>query len=117
MAFNTHPPAAMPTDRGRCQDCGDDIVWAMTERGKKLPVNPHTDDRSTFVGFRSPTGTLRVRVPTEDNRADPWEHPYMPHVATCRTQQARRAATVPPAPAQTQQDSMYDNVLPFRGRR
>lgn len=117
MAFNPTPPAHAPNDRGRCRDCGEDVLWAMTERGRKLAVNPHTDDRSTFVGFRSPTGTLRIRVPTEDNRADPWEHPYMPHVATCRTQHPTGGPKSGPPAIQPQQDGLYDNVIPIRGHR
>lgn len=79
----------------RCGDCGGDVLWTITDAGRRLAVNPDPDDAGNTAAYRDGTGTWRSRRPNDELPIAPWERLYMPHVATCP---ARRPAELPDMP-------------------
>ncbi|MDF2710676.1 MAG: hypothetical protein K0R62_6328 [Nonomuraea muscovyensis] len=76
----------MPTEHGTttCPSCHDAIRWAITERGRRQPVNAAPDNKGNLAVYTDGTGTLRARVLTKDRPAlEHHEWRAMPHVATC----------------------------------
>ena len=53
------------TSAGRCRSCGAPIFWAVTDNGRKMPLDKgrHSDGRIAIAG-RSPNGTPVVVVLT-----------------------------------------------------
>jgi hypothetical protein len=65
--------------RGTCRSCGALIVWAITDSGKRMPVDsePHPAGRLTVWAQGD---TWRVSV----IQSPKWDGPrYRPHFATC----------------------------------
>lgn len=90
-----------------CRDCRQAVIWAVTESKAKIALNPTRlpDDEGKFAVCRDVHGVWRARVPTEENRRDPWEHMYDPHIASCPAEARRRELAAQPAPT---------NVIPFQ---
>jgi len=68
-----------------CQSCGAHIVWAITEGGKKMPVDSEPD----------PDGNLLLWTQGQEWRTKviqgEWDGPrYRPHFATCPDAQSWR---------------------------
>ncbi|PSK52411.1 hypothetical protein B0E38_04737 [Streptomyces sp. 111WW2] len=76
----------------QCGACGSDVLWTITDAGKRLAVNARPDPEGNTAAYRDGTGTWRSRRPTDELPMAPWERLYMPHVATCS---ARRPAEPP----------------------
>lgn len=80
---------------GRCRDCQADIVWARTQAGKLMPLDPERrpdgDPAANVAVSRDHLGRVLARVlkPTEDDRAEPFEWLAVPHFATCVPRLAR----------------------------
>src|SRR4051812_17270841 len=66
-----------------CKRCGADIVWALTFRGKSMPLDLEPREDGNVATWRDVSGKLRARVVTRDNPIEPFERPAMPHMATC----------------------------------
>ena len=65
--------AEMPTHQyGACRGCGADIVWAVTEKGKRVPLNPKSEKRFIFTSWPQIEPTLVTLMDT-----------YVSHFATC----------------------------------
>ncbi|WP_425244825.1 hypothetical protein [Streptomyces sp. NEAU-NA10] len=76
----------MPSRQGvtTCPSCNEPIRWAITEAGRRQPVNPEPDDRGNVAVYTDATGTLRARALTKDRPTpEHLEWRAMPHVATC----------------------------------
>jgi len=74
-------------DRGTCRSCGALIVWAVTDSGKKMPVDsePHPEGNLTVWAQGD---TWRVKVIQTTTR---WDAPrFRPHFATCPDAQSWR---------------------------
>lgn len=40
------------TNRGECRSCGEPVIWCLTGKGKRMPVDePEDDGRPTFSHF------------------------------------------------------------------
>lgn len=71
----------------RCRDCGADILFARTEAGKLMPLDPERLDRgdpdANVAVTRDHTGRLLARVLKDGE--DPYRHEWraIPHFATC----------------------------------
>ena len=69
----------------RCRSCGAPMLWSLTERGRRMPLDPDPytgdDPRGLFVlrtdGERAP---LAIAVPPD---AFPGEPLYRSHFTTC----------------------------------
>lgn len=64
----------------RCDSCSAPIIWAFTERGKKIPLDPDPDPKGNMVlDNNADDGTvIAVYAKEEDSRAR-----YVSHFATC----------------------------------
>lgn len=59
----------------QCRSCGAEIVWAETEKGRRVPLDAKTERRAIVdeLGRRAPNEPLRVKV----------VETYVSHFATC----------------------------------
>ncbi len=90
-----------------CLRCQAAVLWAKTERGKWLPLDPEPDPKGNQAAWQDSDGTWKTRQLSP--KSDPpwgWESVYMPHVpsTTCKPQ----PAVVPARPA---------NVTPITAAR
>jgi len=60
-----------------CQSCGAPIVWAVTDSGKRMPVDPRVVDGGKLKLYVA-AGVVRVR-----HVAAPDGALHRPHFATC----------------------------------
>jgi hypothetical protein len=83
--------------RALCARCGVEVLWTVTDAGKRMAVNPVPDEAGNTAVYRDGTGTWRSRRPTEELPAMAWERIHMPHVATCKAAAPRKKpAELPP---------------------
>ncbi|RWZ74902.1 hypothetical protein EQK42_16480 [Streptomyces albidoflavus] len=86
--------------RSICMDCRRDVLWTVTDAGKRLAVDPEPDETGNAAVYRDGTGTRRSRRPSEELPLMAWEKLYVPHVATCPARQRpatqKRPAVLPP---------------------
>lgn len=79
-----------------CRECGKDIVWGRTEKGRRMPIDPEPRADGNLAVCRDHLSVLRVRVITADGMAmQPYERPAMPHAATCTGKPGLAAITKP----------------------
>lgn len=67
----------------RCRSCDAEIVWALTERGKRMPLDaePVADGNLYLEPVARPgDDPYRVRAARE---GDPAQHRRVSHFATC----------------------------------
>lgn len=84
---------------GRCYKCGAGVLWTVTAKGHRMPVDPPKADApnvGTVVISYGPEA-LRSRTRVGEAALDDGEQATVPHVATCPARrvslsQARRAA-------------------------
>jgi len=61
-----------------CRSCGATIVWAITDSGKRMPVDAEPDPAGNLSIWESGEGWRVTVVPEE------WDGlRYRPHFATC----------------------------------
>lgn len=79
-----------------CDGCRLEVLWTITEGGKRLAVDPTPDPgRGNTAVYRDGTGTRRSRRPTDEMPLMGWERLHVPHIATCGTRQSAPAPTRP----------------------
>ena len=68
--------AVLPTEP--CRSCGAPVVWAITESGKRMPVDAKSDDRGRLRLYVDNLGVVHVTH-------DPFSATvhFRPHFATC----------------------------------
>ncbi|MGI3230592.1 hypothetical protein ACRJ4B_49910 [Streptomyces sp. GTA36] len=80
-----------PHDVTQCTGCLARIRWAITAKGNRQAVNADPDPNGNLACYTDGTGTLKVRVLTEDrDRLEGTEWQAMPHAATCTVPRPRR---------------------------
>ena len=78
-------------EQGECRSCGAFIKWAVTEKGKRIPLDPIPRDIGNIVLVRAADGrkVARIEQPHTGRPA------YVSHFATCpeaeRHRKKRRA--------------------------
>jgi hypothetical protein len=91
----------------RCSSCGRPIVWALTDTGRRMPVDtipvppvliPEARDGNVVLWFEvdakdRPTGGQRVSFATEEQRKDPKVPLWRSHFATCPHASKHRRAS------------------------
>lgn len=85
MAGRVITPTAL--DMGSCRDCKARVMWAKTETGRNLPVDPTPDDTGNVLIERDVAGVLQAWT-LGPNDTRPGQR-YMPHFATCPNPQRR----------------------------
>ncbi|GAA4071045.1 hypothetical protein [Nonomuraea soli] len=90
----------IPTNRelSRCGACGKPILWTLTEAAARMAVDPKPDERGNQACHRVGPRTWRSRSldGADALPAAPYEHQYVPHVATCTPPKAKPPAELPP---------------------
>lgn len=80
--------------------CGQKLLWARTERGKWIPLNPKPDPEGNQAAWQDSDGTWKTRQvgPASD---PPWDYErvFMPHFATCERRKTAGGAGAPSTPA------------------
>lgn len=95
---------------GYCGSCLKRVIWAFTQNGKLLALDPQPDPEGNQAAYRDHRPAWLTRQLKAGEEPFGWERRYMPHVATCAGPQQRRA---PKAPAE-----LPANVIPItRGRK
>jgi hypothetical protein len=64
-----------------CRSCGAEIVWATTDYGKKMPLDPEPNLRGT-VWFDGEHAHVLNRVELKTAQGE-HESLWIPHMATC----------------------------------
>ncbi|MFJ7592475.1 hypothetical protein ACIQZO_34920 [Streptomyces sp. NPDC097617] len=83
--------------RSTCFDCHREVLWTVTDAGKRLAVDPEPDETGNTAVYRDGTGTRRSRRPSEELPLMGWEKLFVPHVATCPARQRQAAQKRPVA--------------------
>lgn len=112
------------TPPNECPSCRTEVIWAFTEAGKRMPLDPaeyaRDDERANAAVYTDHLRRVRVRVISADRPLEGYERRGMPHFATCPTELAKRASRAahpssrqrPPAPPPP-----ADDELSIRRRR
>jgi hypothetical protein len=80
----------------RCNQCAARIRWAITERGRRQPIDAEPNEAGNLAAHVNGTGTLKVRVLTrERDRLEGTEWRAMPHAATCTAPRGRQPSSRP----------------------
>jgi hypothetical protein len=97
--------------RTPCRSCGGLIFWAMTEQGKKMPVDDEPDPAGNLL--LTPGPHPKVTVVSRGGQA-PVTTLYRSHFATCKKVDRHRAAPKPQpvAPAMPQQGLFQEPPSP-----
>lgn len=82
--------------RSICMDCHREVLWTVTDAGKRLAVDPEPDEAGNSAVYRDGTGTYRSRRPTGELPIMGWEKLYVPHVATCPARQRKPVSPARP---------------------
>lgn len=72
--------------RARCRSCGAPIWWAVTEAGKRIPLD-EPDGVGNLIAWRDHLGYLRARSNPDPG---PGEYLARSHFATCPHADAHR---------------------------
>ncbi|MEW2068453.1 hypothetical protein [Streptomyces sp. NPDC007346] len=66
-----------------CADCRREVLWTITEAGKRLAVDPEPSPEGNAAVYRDGTGTRRSRRPSAEMPLMGWERLHVPHIANC----------------------------------
>lgn len=69
--------------RAICRRCDAEILWGITAKGKRMPIDLEPRPDGNLAVYRDPNAQLRVRVLEAGLKPEPYERPGMPHFATC----------------------------------
>lgn len=74
---------------GRCRTCEQEIVWALTERGKPIPIdpNPRADGNITLHSLAGADQQIAHVLGADEAASGPT---YVSHFATCPDAETHR---------------------------
>jgi hypothetical protein len=75
----------------KCRSCGANVLWAKTDLGKSMPVDPEPVPDGNVELYRTPKG-LQVVVHGKEFTPDPRATVHKSHFATCPNAQRHRRA-------------------------
>jgi hypothetical protein len=100
--------APKPAANRTCRTCQRPVIGARTEaRNRWIALDPDPDAKGNQAAFQDSDGTWKTRQLAKDDKPWDWETVFMPHVATCKPQEA---AVVPIKP-------LPQNVTPITDAR
>lgn len=71
------------TSYDRCRSCLQPIIWAVTEAGKRQPLDRDPDPDGIVIAYQDPLGGWHSRaLPNDQPVLPPWKR-YTTHFATC----------------------------------
>ncbi len=77
------PPKEKP-GIAHCRSCDAPIIWVVTEKDKKMPIDAEPSPEGTFIKFRlDANGDKIVHFVKESERAATTKPLYASHFATC----------------------------------
>lgn len=80
-----------------CFSCGNEIIWARTETGKRMPIDPSPHPEGNLVLYRGEMlPTVRPVSRIVDRKPD--TPLYKSHFATCKQASQHRKKPVLPPP-------------------
>jgi hypothetical protein len=91
-----------------CYDCRAPVTWAVTEAGKRMPLDPQPNADGNQAAYKDGTGGWRTRQLKAGEEPYRHEKRYMPHFATCAKRE--KPTTPAPGPAAT---VLPENVIPI----
>ena len=78
-----------------CSSCGAKILWALTEKGARIPVDPDPRLDGNLLLYRRPDGSLLARYLSGES-APPGQRRYVSHFVTCPNAKTHRKKKVSP---------------------
>ena len=75
--------------RGECRSCYSDVIWTITERGERMPVNIDPEPNGNLIlsnraGRTNAPSAIYVGKPDPEALFDEYEgQRYISHFATC----------------------------------
>lgn len=78
----------MPGDN--CRSCGNPIVWAVTKRGKNIPIDPQPTPNGNILLRDNIAGHKDAVYLSAAIQPNPGEKKYTSHFATCPNSKAHR---------------------------
>lgn len=73
-----------------CTSCHASIVWAITDRSKRMPLDATPNPEGNMAVMRDETDTLVCRAITAERPLRPGERAYQPHFASCPNAERHR---------------------------
>ncbi|MGB3708943.1 hypothetical protein [Gordonia sp. (in: high G+C Gram-positive bacteria)] len=72
-------------DAGECRSCGQPVIWATTDKGKAMPINPGPDAQGNVALHRDKAGITAVVVPNIKAKAmrSAGQKLYLSHFGSC----------------------------------
>lgn len=68
---------------GICASCQQDVLWAKTSQGKRMPIDPEPRPDGNLAVYRDHLGQLRTRVLSKGYEPESYERRGISHFATC----------------------------------
>ncbi len=80
-----------------CGRCSKSVLWTVTRAGQRMAVDPTPDDRGNQACYRAGPRVWHSRSLDAAGAlpVQPWEHRYIPHVATCTPPVRQEALPIP----------------------
>lgn len=79
-----HGPEPKVEATQTCRSCQAEILWVVTQKGKRMPLDVEPSEEGTFVKDRiDENGDKRVRFVPEGERATIGKPLYTTHFVTC----------------------------------
>lgn len=75
-----------------CRSCGADVLWAKTDAGKSMPLDPEPVDDGNVLLYRTPEG-LRAVVMSKGDHVPDNASRHKTHFATCPNAERHRRRT------------------------
>lgn len=75
-------PFEVLTPAGTCERCGRSVLWARLGSGLPIPLEQQPDARGVIAVVRARWG-LAARMTTPAKPRQPYETPFVPHLALC----------------------------------
>lgn len=109
------------TPPNECPRCRGEVIWAWTEAGKRMSLDParyaRDDERANAAVYTDHLRRVRVRILSADRPLEGFEHRGMPHFATCPAEAAERASRATHPSSRRRIPAVADELAIRRRRR
>lgn len=109
------------TPPNECPRCRREVIWAWTEAGKRMPLDPaqydRDDEKANAAVYTDHNRRVRVRILSAARPLEGYERRGMPHFATCPAALAERASRANHPSARSRQPAVTDELARRRRLR